>query len=131
MRGEEFPFEKIVPVLKYLPFVLISAALIIFLIVIIRRLCKETPKDSGSGTTIQATVFSKRSRKKRDPNTLPYDKEYSYAATVFYYVTFETRDCRRIELPVSSDTFQRLSEGDTGTLTYQGSQYIDFIQGNF
>ncbi len=131
MHTGENPFQFIVPLLKYLPVLLIAATLVAFIVIVIRRIIRETPKDYASGTTIEATVFSKRTRKKRDPNTLPYDKEYAYAATSFHYITFETTDCRRIELAVNSATYQRLSEGDTGTLTYQGSQYIDFIQGNF
>ncbi len=131
MHTGENPFQFIVPLLKYLPVMLIVTALIIFIVIAIRRIARETPKDYADGKTIEATVFSKRTRKKRDPNTLPYDKEYAYAATCFHYITFETADCQRIELSVNAETFQRLSEGDTGTLTYQGSQYIDFIQGNF
>ena len=131
MYYEENPYQSVVPLLKYLPLILIAAALIAFLFFLIRRLRKEMPKDYAGGKTISATVFSKRSRQKRDPNTLPYDKEYSYAATAFHYITFETRDCQRIELSVDAATYQRLSEGDTGTLTYQGSKYIDFIQEKF
>lgn len=131
MYYEENPYQSVVPLLKYLPLILIAAALIAFLFFLIRRLRKEMPKDYAGGKTISATVFSKRSRQKRDPNTLPYDEEFAYAATRFYYITFETQDCQRLELAVASDTFQRLAEGDTGILTYQGSQYIDFIQRAF
>lgn len=131
MHTGENPFQFIVPLLKYLPVLLIVTALVVFIVIVIRRLIKDTPKDYAAGITVEASVFSKRQRKKRDPNTLPYDKEYAYAATSFYYITFETNDCRRIELSVNSETYKRLTEGDTGTLTYQGSQYIDFIQGSF
>ena len=126
MHTGENPFQFIVPLLKYLPVMLIVAALIIFIVIAIRRIARETPKDYADGKTIEATVFSKRTRKKRDPNTLPYDKEYAYAATSFYYITFETNDCRRIELSVNSETFKRLTEGDEGTLMHQGTRYLGF-----
>ena len=131
MHNGENPFEHIVPFLIYLPLGAVLIALIIFLVIMLRRTAKEAAAETVVGSTIGATVFQKRTRKKRDPNTLPYDKEYSYAPTAFHYITFETRDCQRIELSVDSATYQLLSEGDVGTLTYQGSRYIDFIQENF
>ena len=131
MYHEENLFESVVPVLVYLPLFAVLIALIVFLIILIRRNAKESAAEHVAGITIEASIFTKRTRKKRDPNTLPYDKEYSYAATAFHYITFETRDCQRIELSVDAATYQRLSEGDTGTLTYQGSKYIDFIQEKF
>ncbi len=131
MHTGDNPFQKYVPFLVYLPLTLIAIALIVFIIIVIRRVIKQNPKSYANDNTISATVFSKRTRKKRDPNTLPYDKEYQYAKTTFYYITFETETCQRIELSVDSETFKRLTEGDIGLLTYQGSQYIDFIQQAF
>ena len=131
MHTGENPYESVASLLIWLPLLLIAAALIVFIVIMLRRNAKASAAQHVTGTTVAASVFAKRSRKKRDPNTLPYDKEYNYSATVFHYITFETRDCRRIELPVDAETFQRLTEGDTGTLTYQGSQYIDYIQQKF
>lgn len=125
------PFESVVPYLLYLPLALVAVAIVVFVIIMIRKNIKQNSNDYADDNSISATVFSKRTRKKRDPNTLPYDKEYQYAATMFYYITFETHNCQRIELSVDAATYKRLSEGEIGTLTYQGSQYIDFIQGNF
>ncbi len=130
MQPQTDPIFSIVPVLKALPVIAIVTSLVIFLILMIRRNMKH-PKSYADGKSIEASIFSKYVREKRDPNTLPYDKEYAYAATKFYYIIFETKNCERLELPVTSAVFQRLSEGDVGTLTYQGSQFIDFIQQQF
>lgn len=43
-----------------------------------------------------------------------------------YYITFETQSGIRIELPVRGKQYGLLIEQDTGTLTYQGTRYIDF-----
>lgn len=131
MYTEDTVFQSTIPLIVSLPLIIFSVALIVFIIIVVLRHFKSSNIERITDNSIEATVFHKRSRKKRDPNTLPYDKEYAYAATVFYYITFETRNCQRIELTVNADTFRRLSEGDIGKLIYQGSQYIDFIPGQF
>ena len=131
MQTQENPFLFIVPILKYLPAVLIIAALIIFAILMIRRGIKENPKERADGKSVAVRVISKRERKRRDPNISPYDQNYNKLVTYFYYVTFETKSYERIELTVSKDVYHALAEDQTGTLTYQGSRYIDFIPGEW
>lgn len=131
MYTEESVLQSAVPLLVSLPLILISAAIIVFIMIAVRRNFKANPKEHAGDSSIEATVLQKRSRKRRDPNTLYYDKEYAYGPTVFYYITFETKNFQHIELTVSSEIFRRLSEGDIGQLFYQGSQFIDFIPGHF
>jgi hypothetical protein len=48
------------------------------------------------------------------------------AAHTSYYVTFEFEDRERLELPVSSQEYGMMAEGDYGILTHQGTRFIDF-----
>lgn len=43
-----------------------------------------------------------------------------------YYVTFEYEDGERREFMVSGRVYGQMAEGDTGTLTYQGTRYHNF-----
>ena len=43
-----------------------------------------------------------------------------------YFVTFELENGRRMELGVKDSQFGMLAEGDRGTLTYQGTRYLEF-----
>lgn len=43
-----------------------------------------------------------------------------------YYVTLEFEDKSRLEFKVKAETYGLLAEGDQGTLTYQGTRFIDF-----
>lgn len=131
MRTQDNPFLFIVPLLKYLPIFLIVAALIVFVILMIRRNVKENPKERADGKSVAARVISKRERKQRDPNISAYDQNRSNLFTYFYYVTFELKNYERIELSVRGDIYHSIVEDQTGTLTYQGSQFIDFIPGEW
>ena len=45
-----------------------------------------------------------------------------------YFVTFELEKGKRMELGVKDSEFGMLAEGDQGTLTYQGTRYLGFLQ---
>lgn len=123
----ENPFSFIVPYLKFIPLVLVAALLIFFVVHMIRRNAKNTPKDHAVGKSVGARVASKRQKRRRDPNIKPYDPNYNKMITYFYYITFELDSCERVELSVPSDVYQALAEDTKGTLTYEGARYIDFI----
>lgn len=124
-------FGTVGTVLKYIPVFLIVAALVVFVVILIRRNIKNNPKDHALGKSVGARVLSKRERKRQDPNISPYDRNLSQVITHFYYITFETKNFERIELSVKGDVYHALTEDQTGTLTYQGSQFIDFIPGEW
>lgn len=124
-------YQQFGTVVKWIPAVLIIIALIVFVIIMIRRSIKNNPKDHALGKTVKARVLSKRERKRRDPNISPYDRNLAGVITNFYYVTFETRSFEHIELLVPGDVYHSLPEDQTGTLTYEGSRFIDFIPGEW
>lgn len=43
-----------------------------------------------------------------------------------YHITFELETGERLELRVKRREYQVLTEGDRGTLTYQGTRYLGF-----
>lgn len=131
MRTQDNPFAFIVPFLKFLPVFLIVVALVIFVILMIRRNIKENPKERADGKSVAARVISKRERKMRDPNISAYDQNRNNLFTYFYYATFELKNYERVELAVKGDVYHSITEDQTGTLTYQGSQFIDFIPDEF
>lgn len=48
------------------------------------------------------------------------------SSTTNYYVTFEVESGDRMELHVKGGEYGLLIEGDTGTLTFQGTRYLLF-----
>lgn len=47
-------------------------------------------------------------------------------ASTSYYVTFEVASGDRMELAVNPADYGMLAEGDTGTLTFQGTRFVQF-----
>jgi Protein of unknown function (DUF2500) len=55
----------------------------------------------------------------------PLNAMYS-VFNAMYSVTFETKSGDRYEFAVPKQEYVMLAEGDTGTLTYQGTRYCSF-----
>lgn len=49
-------------------------------------------------------------------------------ARTSYYMTFEFEDGERFELELQGNEFGLLVEGDHGTLTYQGTRFVNFTR---
>ncbi|MCL1907663.1 MAG: DUF2500 domain-containing protein [Propionibacteriaceae bacterium] len=92
-----------------------------------KRRNKKAPVLSG-----QARVVDKRTDviQQTHVNALhssnPAIPMYSHSMATRYYVTFELEDRRRLEIPVSGEASGQLSVGDTGVLTWQGTQFHSF-----
>ena len=53
---------------------------------------------------------------------------HSHSSSTTYFVTFEFESGDRSEFHVSGKEYGILAEGDIGTLTFQGTRYLDFIR---
>lgn len=51
-----------------------------------------------------------------------------HSSSTRYYVTFELTNGERLELLVPNNEVGMLVEGDTGTLSFQGTRFISFVR---
>lgn len=51
-----------------------------------------------------------------------------HSSSTSYYATFELTNGERMELPIPSNDFGMLVEGDEGTLQFQGTRFISFTR---
>lgn len=51
-----------------------------------------------------------------------------FAVSTAYYVTFEDENGIRTEFSVSSDQYALIAEGDLGSLTFKGPEFISFVR---
>ncbi|WP_409177727.1 DUF2500 domain-containing protein [Brevibacillus fortis] len=65
-----------------------------------------------------AKIISKRTRTSGGGNDT--------SVSTYYYLTFELSNGERLEFHVKGSEYGLLVEGDTGTLTYQGTRYKEF-----
>lgn len=56
------------------------------------------------------------------------DNNMHHSSSTFYYVTFELTNGERLEFPVPSYEFGMLVEGDSGTLSFQGTRFVSFVR---
>ena len=128
MYGKVNGFTALGPLVIIIPVILLAAVILIFVIRALRQTAGVNPKERAAGKSIHARVIGKRIREQLDPNAY-YSGDRSAAPTRFYYVSFEGDNFERMELSVTSQVFNAVSEGAEGTLTYQGMSFVDFIPG--
>lgn len=105
-----------VKILVYLPALVMGVYLIFGVIRLIRNSRAES-------VTVSAEVVGKRrSRVKPLSNKIRFPQKVEYN----HYARFRMVDGSCMELPVPEEAYDRLREGDKGSLTYRGMQYIGF-----
>lgn len=101
--------------------------LLIFGIILV-RLCRglrEWNSDrSAPRLTVPAAVVTKRADVTRHHH-YSGAQHHRHTSTA-YYVTFQVDGGDRMELSVSGSEYGLLAEGDRGSLTFQGTRYLDF-----
>lgn len=77
--------------------------------------------------TVSARVVTKRIKVSGSGHSLGGHTTTVHSSTFTrYFVTFELENGKRLEFHVKGAESGMLAEGDTGTLTYQGSRYLGF-----
>lgn len=71
---------------------------------------------------VQAVVVAKRTRVSHHQQA----DNCGMSASTSYYVTFQVESGDRMELSVRGSEYGMLAEGDTGTLSFQGTRYLRF-----
>ncbi|MCD7858095.1 MAG: DUF2500 domain-containing protein [Clostridiales bacterium] len=109
--------------------VLFFAAFVIVLVVILINVVggiRDWHQNNQSPVLdVEAAVVSKR----QDFSTHMHnagDGVMHHTTHCSYYVTFQFHSNDRLELSVSGEQYGLLSEGDLGTLTFQGTRFLGF-----
>ena len=84
--------------------------------------------------TVSARIVAKRQNTtyQNHPNAGDTSGAHGYHTTssTTYYVTFQVESGDRIEMSVSVSEYGKLTEGDEGKLTFQGTRYLQFNMEN-
>ena len=111
------PLFTVIGILFSLVF-LFSLAMIVFTFV--RTISERKQNDREPRLTVPAVVAAKRTDFYRYRGT-------SGGSTV-YFVTFQVQSGDRLELNLSGREFGLLREGDRGSLTFRGKEFLDFTR---
>ncbi len=84
--------------------------------------------------TVSARIVAKRQNTtyQNHPNAGDTSGAHGYHTTssTTYYVTFQVESGDIIEMSVSGSEYGKLTEGDEGKLTFQGTRYLQFNMEN-
>ena len=122
-----FGFNYIFPTF----FVVILIGFVVVFGIIISRFvqeARERRQNNGSPVlTVEASVVAKRADVSYYHRAMNNDnmQNMNYSTTT-YYVTFQVPSGDRMELHVQDNEYGLLVEGDTGSLTFQGTRYLGF-----
>ena len=111
-------------------FMLVFTFMVVFIIIKIVKSAKQWKQNNDSPVlTVDAKVVTKRSdvSYRHNMNASNDAMNMGYSATT-YYVTFEVQSGDRMELRVPDTEYGMLTEGDKGSLTFQGTRYLSYVR---
>ncbi|SER24242.1 Protein of unknown function [Gracilibacillus ureilyticus] len=112
---------NIVPVFIVIIFIIVIGG---FIFSAVKGIGQWKSNEQSPKLSVPAVVKSKRTDISRRGN-MHNDHHHSHTHTK-YFVTFEFESGDRSEFHVSGKEYGLLSEGDIGTLTFQGTRYLEF-----
>ncbi|MGE8203562.1 DUF2500 domain-containing protein [Heyndrickxia sp. NPDC080065] len=111
-----------VPIFIGLVFIIVIGTIIISAI---KGVSQWRKNEQSPRLSVPAIVKAKRTNVSR--HTHHNDNGFdNHSTSTSYYVTFEFDSGDRSEFHVSGKEFGLLAEGDSGTLTFQGTRYLGF-----
>ncbi len=105
-------------------FAFFATALVVILVTVVRSVGERRQNNRAPVLDVEAAVVAKR----QDFSAYLHDTggAMHHTTGTCYYVTFQFHSNDRLELSVSGEQYGLLSEGDLGTLTFQGTRFLGF-----
>lgn len=116
------PFDFMFNIMPFFFFIVFGLVITVFIVIGIRALSEWTRNNSQPVTAGHAIVTDKRTHIWGGG----HHHNHLHGGRTSYYATFEFEDGERQEFMVSGKVYGQITQGDTGTLTYQGTRFHDF-----
>lgn len=101
-----------------------------FIVTAVRGLGQWNKNNHSPRLTVEALVVSKRIAVSHHQHANAGDATgahgYHTASSTSYYVSFQVESGDRMEFSVSGSEYGMLVEGDSGSLSFQGTRYLGF-----
>ena len=113
------------------PFI-VTIGFLIILVLIIARLIQSgrtwSKNNNSPVLTVNAKVMAKRTSVSHHHHSGTNNMAGHSSSSTDYFVTFQVDSGDRMELRVPNSEYGMLVEGDTGSLTFQGTRYKGFVR---
>lgn len=94
--------------------------------IIVTSVVRKRRNDNAPQKTENAAVAAKRTSVQSHPIAGDASGAHGYTRFDIHHVAFLTEDGTQTEFVVDEQVYERLTEGDRGRLTYQGTRFISF-----
>ena len=94
----------------------------------VSMIVRKRRNDRAPIRTVRATVSGKRIDRSSHPNAGDPTGAHGYTSFSVRLVRFAVSDGTQTELTVDEETYDRLTEGDSGMLTAQGTRFLSFTK---
>ena len=120
-------FDFIFPLMFVLVFSLVAVTIIVTLV---RGVSEWSHNNHSPKLSAEATCVSKRTSVTHHSDPVAGDISgahgYTHSSNTTYYAAFEVESGDRMEFRISGPQYGKLREGDTGTLSFQGTRFLSF-----
>ena len=127
--GFDDNFDMMGNVIGILSIIVFAIIFGIIIVSIIMSIIKWNRNNHSPQLSVFASLVSKRidvSDHRHGHAGDPTGAHGHYTSSTTYYVTFQVESGDRMEFCVSGQDYGLLAEGDTGSLTFQGTRFISF-----
>ena len=122
-----YGFDFIFPLMFVLVFTLVAAT---FVVTLVRGASEWSRNNRSPKLSIEATCISKRTEVTHHREPVAGDVSgahgYTQSSDTRYYAAFEASSGDRMEFRIPGPEYGMLREGDTGSLSFQGTRYLSF-----
>jgi len=123
-------FGMMFTIMPILFFIVFTFVFVIIIINVVKGAKRWKLNNDSPVLTVEAKVVTKRSdvsyhHHGNVVNNNNMDMGYS---STDYYITFEVQSGDRMEFNVPDTEYGLLSEGDKGSLTFQGTRYFSYVR---
>ena len=100
----------------------------VFVSIFVKGISQWNKNNNSPRLTVPATVVAKRTNVSHSHHHHGAGHGMHSSSSTSYYVTFEFESGDRMELHVAGHEYGLLVEGDSGSLTFQGTRYLGFVR---
>ena len=122
-----YGFDFIFPLMFILVFSLVAVT---FVVTLVRGASEWNHNNHSPKLGVEATCVSKRTSVTHHSDPVAGDISgahgYTHSSNTTYYAAFEVEGGDRMEFHITGLQYGKLREGDTGTLSFQGTRFLSF-----
>ena len=122
-----YEFDSLFTIMFVLVFAIVAVS---FIVISVRGVSEWNSNNHSPKLGVEATCIAKRTNISHHDEPVAGDISgahgYTHSSNTTYYASFEVESGDRMEFHITGLQYGKLREGDTGTLSFQGTRFLSF-----